>query len=73
MSQGQKELSGEGSVQELHQLRERLVRTDKYLAKLYRWNAQLGQKINRVQRERAKLVRNIEALEVRCGERSDPD
>lgn len=73
MSQRQKELPGEGSAKELHKLRERLARTDKYLAKLYRWNAQLGHKINRVQRERQKIVQNIESLEVRCGERSDPD
>lgn len=60
--------------QDLYQARERLTRMDKYLAKLYRWNAQLGHKINRVQRERQKLVRQIEGLEVRCGqqERGDP-
>ena len=69
MSQRQKELSGESSAQELEKLRERLARTDKYLAKLYKLNASLGYKINRVQRERQKIVRNIEALEVRCGER----
>lgn len=69
MSQRQKELSGESSAQELYEARERLARTDKYLAKLYRLNAQIGHKINRVQRERMKLVRNIEALEVRCGQR----
>lgn len=67
MSQRQKELSGESSAQELYQLRERLARLDKYLAKLYRWNANLGHKINRVQRERRKLVERIQGLEVRNG------
>lgn len=56
-------------LNELEKLRLRLAKTDKYLAKLYRWNAQLASKINRVQRERQKLVRSIEALEVRCGQR----
>lgn len=55
---------------ELDNLRERLTKTDKYLAKLYRWNAKINAKINRVQRERIKLVREIESLEVRTGERS---
>lgn len=52
---------------ELYETRERLARMDKYLAKLYRWNANLNHKINRVQRERQKLMQRIEGLEVREG------
>lgn len=55
--------------QELYEARERLARTDKYLAKLYRWNANIGHKIARVQRERIKLVQAIQSLEVREGVR----
>ena len=51
--------------QELYTMRDRLARTDKYLAKLYRLNANLGHKIARVQRERTKLVEQLQALEVR--------
>lgn len=55
--------------QELYTMRDRLVRIDKLLAKLYRYNAQLGHKIARVQRERSKLVERLEAREVRNGSR----
>lgn len=51
--------------QDLYQARERLARLDKYLAKLYRWNSNIGHKINRTQRERQKLVERIEGLEAR--------
>ena len=57
--------------QDVYKMRERLARIDKSLAKLYRYNAQVGQKINRIQRERSKLVQQLEKEEVRCGVR-DP-
>ena len=50
-------------------LRERLAKIDKYLAKLYRYNANLNSKIVRIQRERTKLVSQIEKEEIRTGER----
>lgn len=51
----------------LYTLRERLARTDKYLAKLYRWSKNINAKIDRVQRERVKLVERIEKEELRLG------
>lgn len=51
----------------LYTLRERLVRLDKYLAKLYRWSKNINAKIDRVQRERVKLVERIEKEELRLG------
>jgi hypothetical protein len=56
---------------ELSKLREKIAKTDTYLSKLYRWNANLNKKIIRVQRERIKLVQQLEKEEVRCGLR-DP-
>ena len=55
--------------QELYTMRDRLARTDKYLAKLYKLSSNLGYKIQRVQAERSRLVERIESLEIRSGER----
>lgn len=53
--------------QGLYRLRERLFRLDKHLAKLYRYSKNLNSKIDRLQREREKLVQRLEKEEVRCG------
>lgn len=50
-------------------LRDRLLRIDKYLAKLYKLNAELTKRIEKTQRERQKLVMVIESKEIRCGQR----
>lgn len=49
--------------QQPYELRERLARTDKYLARLYKLNANLGHKINRVQRERMRIVQQLEVAD----------
>ena len=55
------------NVQGLYTFRERLARLDKNLAKLYRWSRNINFKIDRLQREREKLVVRIEKEEKRQG------
>lgn len=55
--------------QSLNDLRERLAKQDKHLAKLYRLSRNLGYQIERVQRQRMNLIQRIEAEEVRHGTR----
>lgn len=59
--------------QGLWTLRERLARLDKHLAKLYRYSAGLNKKIERLVRERVKLVERIEKEERRVGQRDPPE
>lgn len=60
-------LFGATTSKRLHKLQERLGRIDKTLARLYKLSRQLTYKIDRIQRERVKVIRQIESEEVKCG------